>query len=233
MHDVVKQIHFHKRLNPVLWENGALRPEVSKHLRQIAASFWKFVDIENVKILDITISGSNAAFTYSDGSDIDLHIIVRVPTSKEKLYKNFFDTKKNLWNDQHTLSIHGYPVELYVQLAGETHTSAGIYSIKNEDWVKRPEQIKASVDHHDVAQKYGYYSRRIRQTIENDDLPLAKRFLKRLGKYRKQGLASHGEFGTANLVYKILRKNNYIDKLRKFVTTQEDKLLSLPENARE
>ncbi len=73
--------------------------------------------------------------------------------------------------------------------------------------------------------------------IENaSDEPLdeAKKIISKykdkLKKYRTCGLESGGEYSDENLVFKILRRNNYIQKLFDFEVEMEDKELSLNES---
>jgi hypothetical protein len=51
----------------------------------------------------------------------------------------------------------------------------------------------------------------------------------KLKKYRKSGLDKSGEFGLENLVFKVLRRNGYIEKLYNVPIKMIDKKLSLDE----
>jgi hypothetical protein len=66
------------------------------------------------------------------------------------------------------------------------------------------------------------------ETIEEIDSCI-KSIKKKLKKYRKSGLDSSGEFGLENLVFKVLRRNGYIEKLYNVPTKLIDKKLSLDE----
>jgi hypothetical protein len=50
-------------------------------------------------------------------------------------------------------------------------------------------------------------------------------------KYRRAGLATHGEFGPENLAFKILRKQGVIEALRNKFMELHDEKLSLPESS--
>ena len=52
---------FHDTLNPALWKNNQLTPQVRLKLLEIAKNFVEFIDIPEINLIDITISGSNAA----------------------------------------------------------------------------------------------------------------------------------------------------------------------------
>ena len=51
----------------------------------------------------------------------------------------------------------------------------------------------------------------------------------KLKKYRQAGLARGGEMGLENLVFKVLRRNGYIEKLYDYPIKLMDKQLSLNE----
>jgi ABC-type proline/glycine betaine transport system substrate-binding protein len=54
----------------------------------------------DLEVTDITISGSNAAYTYTDHSDIDLHLVADLPRADaNEVYRELFDAKKYQYND--------------------------------------------------------------------------------------------------------------------------------------
>jgi hypothetical protein len=69
------------------------------------------------------------------------------------------------------------------------------------------------------------------EDILDDDLNTAlgkiEKFKEKLKKYRSSGLEKDGEFSYENLVFKFLRRNQYIDKLYNFKNKLMDKKLSL------
>ena len=226
-------VKFHKQLNPAIWQNQELKPAVRSHLIEIAREFKRFLDVPDLKIKDLTLSGSNAAYTYTDQSDLDLHLVVAVESGQQPLMRKYFDAKKTLFNEQHNITIKQHPVELYVQFTDQPHISAGVYSLRNNQWIAKPKPVKASIDHTDVRSKLREYIKAIKRVIQKSDFRAADRLIKQIKKYRKQGLAQTGEFGTENLVFKILRSRGYLDKLSDFKITQQDKKLSLKENLKE
>ena len=123
-------VKFNDQLNPRLWGSDEhLLPEVRNKLMAIADDFRESLGID-VEVKDITISGSNAAYTYTPHSDIDLHLVVDLPQADASdVYRELFDAKKYQYNDQHDYKIGGYDVELYVQDARKPHQSQGIYTV--------------------------------------------------------------------------------------------------------
>jgi hypothetical protein len=134
-----KDIQFHNQLNPNLWESDkTLKKEVLSALSNIAEAFVEYLDLPDLNIEDITLSGSNAAYTYTKYSDLDLHIIVNASEKEKVILRKYVDAKKNLFNEQHNITVKGQPVELYVQFVDDPHTSAGVYSIQRDEWVEEP-----------------------------------------------------------------------------------------------
>jgi hypothetical protein len=57
-------VKFHDNLNPLIWDKSEhLHPEIRDQLLEIAADFSDFLGVDNLNLKDITISGSNAAFS--------------------------------------------------------------------------------------------------------------------------------------------------------------------------
>ena len=72
-------VKFNDELNPRLWgPDQHLLPAVRERLLAIADDFRESLGID-VQVKDITVSGSNAAYTYTPHSDIDLHLVVDLP----------------------------------------------------------------------------------------------------------------------------------------------------------
>ena len=97
-------VKFNDHLNPRLWDSTEhLRPEVKAQLLLIAEDFREFLGVKDLDLQDITVSGSNAAYTYTPNSDIDLHLVVKMP--EDEVYRELFDAKKFQYNEQHNITI--------------------------------------------------------------------------------------------------------------------------------
>jgi len=223
-------VKFNDSLNPVLWgSDERLRPEVRDALLKIAEDFKEFLGI-NVEVKDITISGSNAAYTYTPHSDIDLHLVVDLPKADQSdVYRELFDAKKYAYNDQHDFKIGGYDVELYVQNANQPHHSQGIYSVTNDEWLRVPNRRKPEVNDISVRSKYEDIGRRVEAAIDSGDLSQMDSMARKIKDMRQAGLDQHGEFGPENLAFKILRGNGTLDRLRQARLTAKDSQMSLEE----
>lgn len=64
----------HPILNPKLWFNDKLKPEVAEKLNDISKEFLDFIELP-INLVDIDIVGSNASYNYNSQSDIDLHLL--------------------------------------------------------------------------------------------------------------------------------------------------------------
>jgi hypothetical protein len=224
-------VKFNDKLNPRIWgANEQMLPEVREQLLRIADDFREFLGISNLEVKDITVSGSNAAYTYTPHSDIDLHLVVDLPEADaNEVYRELFDAKKYQYNEMHNIKIGGYDVELYVQDANKTHHSQGIYSVKNNDWVSVPKRRKIDVDDISVKSKFEDLGHRIESAIASGDYEKMLELSTKIREYRQAGLDAHGEFGPENLAFKILRTQGLIKQLYDARNAAKDELLSLDE----
>lgn len=207
-------VKFHDKLNPKLWNLERLRPEVKKQLQLIAQDFIDYMGVSNLNVKDITISGSNAAYSYTKNSDIDLHVIVDMDKlPNDEVYRELFDAKKTMYNDIYDIKLHGIPVELYVQNSNEPVISLGEFSIKDNKWIKIPKKRKATLDQHNTRLKYEKLKRLILTVLRSRDLKKVINLTKKIRQYRQAGLDKGGEFSPENLAYKVLRSQGYITKL--------------------
>jgi hypothetical protein len=213
-----------RRLNPKLWHNGELDLEVSTKLQDIAEAFEKFIGID-LPVVDYTITGSNANYTWTQHSDLDLHLIVKgaVTDAERELY----NAKKALWAEQHTITVRGLPVECYVQGEQEEHHSTGVFSIAKDQWLVEPKKIKPEVDDSAVERKKDSMVHDMETALLSQDLERLRRVKERITEMRKAGLDRAGEWSVENLVFKILRNLGLIDKISEKIRELEDKELSL------
>jgi hypothetical protein len=213
-----------RRLNPKIWHDSELSPEVAEKLKMIAKAFEEFIGVD-LKIIDYTITGSNANYTWTAYSDLDLHLIVPGKPSDEE--RELFSAKKALWSEQHTITIKGLPVECYVQGEDEPHHSTGVYSIVQSQWLVEPKKIKPEVDDSAVEAKKDGVMRDIERALLSKDLAQLRLVKDKITQMRKSGLERAGEWSVENLVFKILRNLGLIDQITDKIRELEDQELSL------
>ena len=233
-YNLADAVKFHDHLNPLLWDKQEhLHPEIKDQLLAIAADFSEFLGVKDLELKDITISGSNAAYSYTPHSDIDLHLIVDLSNeANNEVYRELFDAKKFIYNSENKITIKGIPVELYVQDAGQAHHSQGIYSILNNNWIQVPRRKHADIDDMSVRSKYRDLSKRIREAIKTNSTEKMSEVMDKIRALRQTGLAEHGEFGAENLAFKLLRNKGDLEKLAKARKAAKSQELSLKERER-
>ena len=207
-------VTFHNNLNPKLFRGQHLQPDVELQLKTIAQDFLQEMGIHDLDVRDVTISGSNAAYSYTDHSDLDLHILVNMADLPDnEVYREFFNAKKDLYNDSHDITINKIPVELYIQDAAKPVLSLGEYSIKDNKWLRLPTKRRANFDQTATKAKYEKLLNVIKTTLQSNKIGKVSKVLKKIKQYRQAGLDKGGEFGPENLAYKALRSQGYITKL--------------------
>ena len=225
-YNLADAVKFHHRLNPRLWgKDEHLLPDVRDKLLAIASDFQEFLGVDDLNIQDITISGSNAAYSYTRHSDIDLHLVVDMPD--DPVYQELFAAKKYQYNAEHDIKIADVPVELYVQPSDQKHVSQGIYSVKNGDWTQVPQRRRASVDDSCVQHKTADLDARIHSAIRSGDADAVNQLWEKIRTMRQTGLEKNGEFGCENIAFKLLRNSGCLTKLKKAKTAIQDRELSL------
>ena len=226
-----------KTLPPELWNYEKMNSDVLDAALRIAYDFFDKLDIPNINIKDITLTGSLASYNWSDVSDFDLHILLDFnKLSDKELMENYFKEKTKNWNDLHSIMIKGYEVELYIQDSNEPHFSSGVYSLMENRWLKRPSQYKLEIDYGTVKDKSAKLMEEIDDVYDfyaEKDYILAKKgadaLMQKIKRYRKSGLESGGIYSVENLVFKVLRRNDYIRKLSSVKTLAYDAMMSLME----
>lgn len=230
---VTENFHYYKdSLNDKIWTSeDTLRPRIRKALMRIAEDFMDSLDIK-VKIEDITFTGSLANYNYSPQSDIDLHVIVNFDKFKKHkdLAKGYFDKSRRIWNNKHKITVKGYEVEVYVQDESEPHHSSGVYSIEKNDWIVVPLKISPNFDVDVVQKKASDLMKRIDDALaEDSSLSILSRLKDKIVKMRSEGLEKEGETSTENLVFKVLRRKGYLQKLMEAINIKYDQSMTVEE----
>lgn len=219
-----KYITLNRRLNPKLWKNGKMDLQVVDKLKEIAAAFEEFIGID-LNVVDVTVTGSNANYTWTKHSDLDLHLIVE--GSPGQGARELFNAKKALWGEQHNITVRGLPVECYVQGQQEQHHSTGVYSILEERWLVEPKKVKPSIDDAAVEVKKDSALHDIETALLSKDLNKLRTVKERVTKMRQAGLDRAGEWSVENIVFKVLRNLGVIEQLTEKIRELEDQELSL------
>lgn len=219
----IKSFYLKDDLNRKIWdEDDQMFDDLRYELLEIAYDYLDFLEIE-IDIEDIILTGSLANYNWSEYSDFDIHLIFDfgdVDENKE-LVQKYLDASEKVWKFQHDLTIKNYPVELYCQDSKADHTSTGVYSLVNDEWIRKPKKESFEPDEELIKSKASKIMNEIKD-LENDlkedvDSEVILKRLKKLWKKtkdsRQAGLQKDGEFSIENLVFKLLRRNGYVERL--------------------
>ena len=229
-------------LHPRFWIDGRINSRVRTRLLDIANDFIEELSISWVKPHDITFTGSLANYNWSRYSDIDLHIVIDF----KKVYKDtdfvddYFKSKKDNWNEAHgQIRIFGFPVEISVEDKNQPGVSSGVYSLNHDRWIKEPDNFDDARLNEQYVKEY---AARVMTKIEKledrcasadtDDKLMrigkrAKELFDSLKKLRKEALARSGEMASGNIIWKILRRTGYLDRMWEVIDKSYNKMRSL------
>ena len=236
-----------KHLNPKFWEDGHLDTRIRLKLLDIADDFFNSLGVDWVEPEDVIMTGSLANYNWNERfSDIDLHILVDYEDVDERtdFVKEYFTMKKNQWNQKHArLKIFGFPVEVYVQDVNEPHASSGVYSVDKDKWLTEPDLDNLRSGHVDkkhVREMVSTYMNKIDALIDiykthkDDEYEMEKVYedasemLDEIKELRRGDLKKFGkEMCDGNVIFKALRRSDYIGKLIKLKDLAYDKINSL------
>ena len=240
-YEILSSFGTHETLDPKIWDDvdgdtPKLKPQIRKALLMIAGEFMEFLG-ENLFVDDVRFTGSLANYNWSKFSDVDLHLYVdfnQFDEEDKEVYKELFQLKKTLFNTTHDITVKGYEVELYAEDTNEEHFSTGVYSVLFDEWVEKPVREDVKIDKQMLKNKAQSMMDKIDSVMdgakkENYDNAIKHidNFKEKLKKYRSAGLEKDGEFSYENLVFKVMRRNGYIDKLFDFKNKLMDKELSI------
>lgn len=229
----IKSFYIKDELNTKLWEDFELDSEIRRQLLQIAEDFYESTDLE-AEVKDIILTGSLANYNWSEKySDYDLHILIDFKDIDDnvELVKKYVDSAKKNWNDGHDIKVKGYEVEVYIQDVDEPHKSSGVFSLLENKWNVKPKRVEFEPDEESLREKAKTVMMMVDELEDEVDEDKYEKFNEKLNKawdkvkkYRKSGLAEEGgEFSLGNLVFKLLRRNGYIEKIMKLKRKSYDK----------
>lgn len=230
--DFFLKLAYHKTLNPKLFEDDKLRPEVRDKLLQISNAWLRFAKLPADAVIDVIATGGNINYNYTEESDIDVHLVVdmtKMPISDPAFMRDYIFDKKNLWAKSHNNRVLGYPVELFAQSSEDRLPNhQGVYSLVHDKWVAHPENLNLNYDDRNLREKVAFHRHDIERIIKRGTVEEARALQDRLKGGRGAALATdRGEFAEENLLFKSLRNSGHLQRLSDFVKAAEDKELSL------
>ena len=224
-------LRFRDRLNPKFWDGNQLKDEVRNALMKFAKAFADYVDLDDRGITDVLLLGGNAGYNYTVMSDLDVHLVVDpkyIPDCDPELIDDYYMDKKTLWQLTHNVKIYGAPAEPYIERPGITRKkSQGVYSLLKRTWIQEPEKFDDELDEKELEKKVKDLKHKIDTFIKSEDPEALGDMVRKLRVGRTVSLQKYGEYGYENMVFKELRNQGYIDKIRSSVVNFKTKSLSL------
>ena len=224
-------LRFTEILNPTFWIGDSLKTEVNEALMNFAEAFAAYVDLDERAIVDVLLLGGNAGYNYTQYSDLDVHIVVDpkfIPDGNPDLLDQYYMDKKTLWELTHNVTIYGVKAEPYIERPKVTRKkSQGVYSLMKKTWIQEPERIEGDVEEKEIEKKVNNFKIKIDAFIKNENVEGLRELVKKLRDSRSVSLQKYGEYGFENMVFKELRNQGYIDKVRTVVVNLKSKNLSL------
>jgi len=231
---------YHKTLNPKFWKEYKLDKDVASKLVDIALDFYRGLKT-NAPLEDIEFTGSLTNYTYTDKSDIDLHLKLdfKKVKAKQDLVKQLFDGEKHKWNLAHDIVLKGQPIEIYIEdTAVKPYPTKPVYSLLHNKWIQKPVYNPPEIDEQNVDKKYQSFKNEIDSLLglfKKTDCRIifgqihnrAKAIKEKLAESRKQCMQDKNvvfDFCIENIVFKRLRDAGYLDKLNDLKTETYDKM---------
>lgn len=204
----------HKELNPKIWEDKKLRGDVRETIIDIVSEFMDNLIIP-VEILDVRVVGSNASYNYTEHSDLDVHIIsnLELVGSPTEIVQALYNSERSNFNRTHSIKIKGIEVELYVEDVNSAVTSNGIYSVIDDVWIKEPQIIKERSVKIDENELQGLVDS-VQSVLDDGGSDDIKDCINMLYLMRKDSIATDGEYGVGNLLFKEIRNRGLLNALK-------------------
>ena len=229
---IKESIEVHNTLNPKLWDNNELKSEIREKIKDIVKQYIQESEILTPEdIIDIELLGSNASFNYTKDSDLDIHLVVNMEqlTCDPTLMQLACNSERSLFNKSYDIKIKGIDAELYVEDVRAGTASNGIYSIKNDKWIKFPTQI----DIPDVSNNQEYinlldeWKTNAQQVLTSTNPQEVKDYINELYNLRRLSIMTDGEYAIGNLVFKEIRNLSLLQQLKDRLLELTSKELSL------
>jgi len=217
---LVDDVQARDTLHPALWKDGKLDPLVRERLLAMAELFLLDTGFGDLDVKEIVFAGSMAGYLYHSRSDVDVHVSVDGSpiTTDLKLLFQLFNARSDDWNADYDLRMRGHDVELFILDQRSPEGSDGVYSLREDRWIRKPSPPTNIVEREVVLADVTRYANefeglrtRFSADPQNFDCREFKLYRRALKDYRaKQGFQKSGEHSVGNLAYKALRNGGYL-----------------------
>ena len=189
------------------------------------------VGIQPELVEDIILVGSNMGYDYQAGSDLDIHIQLdkdKIGCDEEFVDQYFRLTKKD-FDANHDIRFYNIPVEVYVEDVDDPYPKgAGRYSLFEDEWESEPTKDLPDPNSREIRMKVRTLTNEVQDLIDDRvDVSVMKKVRDKIRESRSNGLNSYGLSSQANVMFKELRNNGIIKKMKDYIVFRTDRELSL------
>lgn len=212
---------FPEELDPRLWSNGKLRPEVRQRVLDVTQQLFADLALAKVSIKSVEVRGSNVSYEYDEAADFGVRVFLDTSAyqgniedlaARVKSYNTFIEMQH-----EGQVLLYGVPLEVnfYVKRSARLDPVKGVghYSISDDRWMEPPAVQDSTFDRSqmlaDVQRFTSTYNGLVTAYFADKksfDCRRWQEFSKQLGAYRNAGIDAFGTRSTANLVYRLLRR---------------------------
>ena len=217
----------HSELNPELFENEKLKDDIRDALVKVADTFKEKLKLP-FEPVDVYFTGSEANYNYNENSDIDLHLVYDFENAgvSAEILNKYLQSAKRVFNDEHDILIKNIPVEVGAENLAEPLTTSGVYSLISNDWVIKPQYANIEIEEPEKS-NLDEVRNIIEDVISSQNRNEIENMIKLVWDMRKNGLKEEGEFGPSNTLFKILRNDGTLARLKDAYYASESRDLSL------
>lgn len=219
------QFEFHNTLNPRLFRlDNHLRPELKWKLIQFAQVWANFAGIPKSAIKDIILTGSQAGYSYTQYSDINISLAVDVGAlarmKRDAHLETSMRARKTMWILTHKTKILGYPVEPFAHNHNSKFPNGqGVYSLQKDKWIQKP-TLRSGINFRMdpvLKARIEFWMHLIDDVVDQKmDYATAEFTTQRINMMRQAGLQRAGERSQENQIYLQLRQQGYVERLQKY-----------------
>jgi len=243
----IQSLKVKSELNLKIWDRDdgyRMHRDVRTKLLDVTNYFISYCEINEFKlnppIRDVILTGSLANYNWSIYSDLDIHIVMDmdgIDATTTSVLVAYLELRKKQFAEQHDIRVVSHEVEMYVQDGMVGLVAGGIYSIRQDEWLRFPKKYDKHIDWDMIKRKAMTYMSAVDEmeklvdfgSVKSRDILLERLrdIWKKIKSERRAGLKEAGEFAVENLIFKILRRNGYIEKILKLRSRIISEKLSL------
>ena len=124
-----------------------------------------------------------------------------------------FSLEKTRFNKTYKPSVHGVNVEVYVEDINASTISNGIYSLLADEWIKFPKHL-TNIPTIIFGTELDKWKELILDVLETGSKEDVKDTINHLYMIRKNSIMLDGEYGKGNQLFKQLRNEGLLDRLK-------------------